>query len=293
MRLSEFTRNGVRWKDFIKSDGLLFVCFMADHPQISALAALAELNLITQRQAWTSTMPATLALYCFSHVFFGLLHWLSFAAIVGLTRDRNPYGLGLQSVRRRPGPWRGGIANVHVSRGTFSEHDEDNEDVHGRHDGASDGWQRRLRRNRQVNEQSFPSDNDEGEEEETDSYDEHHEESSDNEDDIPIDATMIEYTDEEYDGNPEGGGEDHYYHEPESPRRQELIDIIPSPSTATAARRRTVSQSRSLRSRRSFYAHGSQANSPEAALSPHMLSSEPSPLQVSSGYGTFRSLAGI
>jgi hypothetical protein len=261
--------------------------------QISALAALAELNLIIQRQAWTSTIPATLALYCFSHAFFGLLHWLAFAAIVGVTRERNPYGLGLHSVRRRPGAWREGVTNLQEARGTLREGDEcdEEEGEDGVVDGNADDWADRLRRKRNALEDSFLSEDE----------DMLHSEESEDEDDIPIDATrdFNDYLDDDGDDDHDAEDEDDYEdmnggeYMGSPPRANDIIDIIPSPSTATGTRHRAISTSRSLRSRRSFYARASHGGSPEDGLLPDHFTSEPSPISLTSGYGTFRSLAGI
>lgn len=260
--------------------------------QISALAALAELNLIIQRKAFTSTVPATLALYCFSHLFFGLLHWLAFAAIVGISRDRNPYGLGLQSVRRRPGPWREGVANIQVRRASMMRdlsegryHAEGQYDTQDASEGDED-WDNRLRRKRNALEESFRSDEDDDK-----IHSDDEDETSEDEDDVPIDATLLDYDEDEDEGEL---AQEHHGYIGSPPRMNDVIDIIPSPSTATGTRHRTISQSKSLRSRRSFYARISQDNSPEDGLgSPNQLSSDLSPISPMSGYGTFRSLAGI
>lgn len=261
--------------------------------QVSALAALAELNLIIQRKAFTSTIPATLALYCFSHVFFGLLHWIAFAAIVGISRDRNPYGLGLQSVRRRPGAWKENMANIEVRRASMlraAEEFEDDEDRIAGHEGDEE-WENRLRNKRNALEESFLSD--EGVDGITDDEDGYDDQSSDDEDDLPIDATLLDYGEDEDHDEADGAADEAYMGSP--PRANDIIDIIPSPSTATGNRHRTISMSKSLRSRRSFYARASQGTSPEDGILPRgqHLSSEPSPITPNTGYGTFRSLAGI
>lgn len=263
--------------------------------QISALAALAELNLIIQRKAFTSTIPATLALYCFSHVFFGLLHWIAFATIVGISRDRNPYGLGVQSVRRRPGAWRENMANIQVRRASMlraaeeEEYEDDEDGIAGRE--GDEEWENRLRNKRNALEESFLSDEEmDGITEDEDGYDD---QSSDDEDDVPIDATLLDYGEDEDHDEADGPADEAYMGSP--PRANDIIDIIPSPSTVTGNRHRTISMSKSLRSRRSFYARASQGTSPEEGVLPsgQHLSSEPSPITPNTGYGTFRSLAGI
>lgn len=150
-------------------------------------------------------------------------------------------------------------------------------------------WENRLRRKRNALEESFASDEElDGITEEEDDLED---ESSEDEDDVPIDATLLDY-DEDQNGDHEEQDTDNFVGSP--PRLNDIIDIIPSPSTATGTRHRTVSQSKSLRSRRSFYARASTGNSPEDGLGNHnQLSSEPSPISPMSGYGTFRSLAGI
>lgn len=162
------------------------------------------------------------------------------------------------------------------------------EDINTQDAGERDeDWDNSLRRKRRALEESFRSD----EEDDDDAMSDEEDETSEDEDDIPIDATLFDY-DEGEDEEEHGDENDGFVGSP--PRMNDIIDIIPSPSTATGTRHRTISQSKSLRSRRSFYARTSQGNSPEDGLGNHnQLSSDTSPISPMSGYGTFRSLAGI
>lgn len=213
---------------------------------------------------------------------------------MGISRDRNPYGLGIHSVRRRPGAWRESMANIQVRRASMLRDvdiDDGDEDMDDQGTGERDEhWENRLRRKRDALEQSLLSD----EEMDGITEEEDEDETSEDDDDVPIDATLLDYGEDDDEEDLQDGDNNHFAESP--PRVNDVIDIIPSPSTATGTRHRTISQSRSLRSRRSFYARPSQGNSPEDGLERgghHQLSSDTSPISPMSGYGTFRSLAGI
>lgn len=125
-----------------------------------------------------------------------------------------------------------------------------------------DQWDEEVHARRRANEASFLSEEDE-------------EAISSDDDDYPIDER--EHRDEE-DDDDASGSEDGGNH------TNNIIDIIPSPSTT---RHRTISQShshRSVRYRRSFYRAGNNGSPEEAQLSP---------TAPTSGYGTFGNLAGI
>lgn len=179
------------------------------------------------------------------------------------------------------------MANIQVRRASMlrDELQDDNLAGHANENEGDEEWENRLRKKRNALEESFLSDEElDGITEEEDLEDEF----SEDEDDIPIDATMLDYDEDEE----EEEIADHEY-AGSPPRVNNIIDIIPSPSTATGTRHRTISTSRSLRSRRSFYARASQGNSPEDGLGRDQLTAEPSPITPTTGYGTFRSLAGI
>lgn len=187
-----------------------------------------------------------------------------------MTTDRNPYGLGLNSVKKRRGAWREGIANVEYTRTGLHEDDVDR---YGHIEDESE-WQNSIARRQRVNEEGFTS-------EEVDS--------SEDEGDMPIDATLQDSPDGDVDEEAEDDETEDQVSQASSHDPNDIIDIIPSPSTAVGHRQRTISQSRSLRSRKSFYARQSQEHSPEDGL----LSSNTTALPTGGKYGTFRSLAGI
>lgn len=221
---------------------------------MSSVAALAELNFIVQNRIWTTRLPFASIAYCVSQPLFGMVHWLAFAAVVGVSRDRNPYGLGLKNARQPV--WREGITNVECNPGELLSDSETNEGSQSDDEGTRTSGRRSQWR---MNDNSSGSDEgDEG--------------------DFPID----ERDDMVLDGGNEGDGEENgSVH-----NLNDIIDIVPSPSTA---RHRTLSQSHShrsfIRSRRSFY-RASSSSPEDPNLSPVTDSHKP-------GYGTFRSLGGI
>lgn len=269
--------------------------------QISALIALADINLVIQNRPWISgPVACILAAYCLSHLFFGLTHWLAFAAVVGITAERNPYGLGLRTAsarqtsmrrsasRRHGGPWKERVANVNVQQETV--HDEPEElDAE---EGNASGWAECLHQRQQMNDQSFAINGEDGSG--SSEADDLH-----SDDDYPIDARRSYSRQIDSEDEPdESELVRRDQHSPESDDHQDssdddpndIIDIIPSPSGAP--RRRAISQSKSLRSRKSFFR--SNSGSPD-----EQLLSDGSPTAPREGqgrlneYGTFRSLAGI
>ena len=239
--------------------------------QVSALVALAEVNLIIQNRTWTTTLPYSMVSYCISHLFFGLVLWLAFAAIVGTTRDRNPYGLGLRTAGRGTGTrraiWQERVTHAKFSRAGVADvfqdepgqYDEDGDGPEGEQD-----WERAIRRRQALNDTSFAS------------SDEEVDEAEESEGDYPIDA--LRYGEHEE--------EDEAISSDDDP--DDIVDIIPSPSTS---RHRTISHSRSLRFRQSLVQRR-RASSSANELEPSSPSVERSSGGMA-GYGTFRSLSGI
>lgn len=265
--------------------------------QISALVALADINLVIQNRPWISGPVASiLAAYCLSHLFFGLLHWLAFAAVVGVTAERNPHGLGLRTgtmckesmrrsaSRRQAGPWKERVAHVDMQREALHEEPED---VDEPQEGSS-GWTERLGQRHRLNEQSFAElgEDELGSSEEDDLH---------SDDDYPIDARRYSqhfHTEDTDEGTADERGhiadsDDHQESSDDDPN--DIIDIIPSPSGAP--RRRAISQSKSLRSRKSFFR--SNSGSPEEQTFERGDGSPTGGQVRLNGYGTFRSLAGI
>ena len=273
--------------------------------QISALVALAEINLVIQNRPWISSSLAasTLAAYCLSHLFFGLVHWLAFAAIVGVTAERNPYGLGLRTAsapvrqgsstrrsgsRKQGGLWRERVANVQVQQEALYEEPENLEG-----DGNnSSGWDARIGERQRLNERSFRSDGEDGLENSSDEDRYLDDDDIHSENDYPIDALRrYSHGDDSEESHPEETDEDGLAEaESSDDDPNDIIDIIPSPSGAP--RRRAISQSKSLRSRKSFFR--SDSGSPEELTSRVDGSATAREGHGKMhGYGTFRSLAGI
>lgn len=181
-----------------------------------------------------------------------MLHWVAFAIIVGITQDRNPYGLGLRSTSCPP--WREGVSNIAVrsASGAF------------RGNGPLD-WEEQFNDRHLANEASFArhrySDASEDELDTQAQYDDDEDERED---------ARIDRASDESDTDPD-----------------EIIDIIPSPSTS---RHRRISQARSYRSVSSLRARNpTQFQDSESPENDGHLQA----LAGSRQYGTFRSLGGI
>lgn len=278
---------------------------------ISALAGLAQLNLLIQNRHWAESIPASSVLFALSHLAFGVLHWLAFVTIVGVSKERNPFGLGL-GTSRRSGGYEERVANVAFRRERQEESFFNNEDpladtttpnrnarkYSGRRSrGASASWENGLASTRHANEASMLSDEEDGEHGQDGTY-----EDEEDDDDLPIDRAFPRYADEDHEPDTDSLSDGSADRTPRGESSSEddpddIIDIIPSPSTS---RRRVVSAShsyRSLRLRNSV--HRSLAESPEEdpergeELAFGRQQDRPSGPPLSRTYGTFRSLAGI
>lgn len=312
--------------------------------QISALAGLAQINLLTQNRGWNNTIPASSVLFALSHLVFGVLHWLAFVVVVGVSKERNPFGLGLKNTGMREGA--GGYGEV-TANVEFRHHGEeegefeqDDDGVYAeaqsvgrwqrpvkhsktprgkgrRAQGVSATWDDELAARRMANEASMLSDGS----------------GEDEDDDMPIDRAFPRYPchrsedEDSTSGQGDGAGsqgsvtgedgddddDDDYADTDSDEDPNDIIDIIPSPSTSRYRAISTSQSFRSLRSRHSIYnvlagspeeEEGQEHDAERGQGGPHNLTalsgrrrarSQNSPDQrpLSKGYGTFRSLAGI
>ena len=189
------------------------------------------------------------------------------------------------------GPWRERVTSVHVQRkqGLVDEPE-------GYEAAGSSGWEDRLNERERMNECSIREDGFESSDEEEE---EHVEDDIHSEDDYPIDVLRSHdhYAQEEGEETESSSSLNHHeesddHQESSDDDPNDIIDIIPSPSGAP--RRRAISLSKSLRSRKSFFRSDS-GGSPEDAVA----RGDGSPVSREGGqgrmhgYGTFRSLAGI
>lgn len=232
---------------------------------------------------------------------------------MGVSRDRNPYGLGLQTgiIRNPRESYREGVADLRV---TWSSEDEEGEDAVERNGEGSEeddrAWKKRMQSRRRRDEDAFGSegetDIDHDEETGFDSQRRRKSSSyhaglaSDSSDpdhsDIPLDAARTPRRQRRRRQRQDSiGAEEQSF--PTSSEEEEtesesdpddIIDIIPSPSVA---RHRTISHSQSFRSVRSRQSFVHQDD--EEANGGAELDGSSQQIRPLSGYGTFRSLAGI